>query len=68
MEVLRELGATLVKMFVADFWLSFIALVAVGLSAVGLRGHWIAPGALPFLLGLGVLAALAVGVVRGAKR
>ena len=68
MAVLRELGATLVKMFVADFWLSFIALIAVGLSAAGLRGHWIAPDALPFLLGLAVLAALTVGVLRGAQR
>ncbi len=68
MEVVKELGATLYKMFVADFWLSLIALAAVVGCALALRGHAIGAGALPFLLAAGVLAALIVGVLRGARR
>ncbi len=67
MNVLSELGATIVKMFAADLWLSLIALAAVGLCALALRGHWVSASALPFLLAAGVLAALMVGVLRGRK-
>ncbi|MEO8927709.1 MAG: hypothetical protein ABI306_11165 [Caulobacteraceae bacterium] len=68
MEVLRALAATLAKMFVTDLWLTATALAAVGLCALGLRTHVIGPAPLPFLLAGGVLAALAVGVIRGARR
>ncbi|MHB8529526.1 MAG: hypothetical protein ACYC8V_08475 [Caulobacteraceae bacterium] len=68
MEVLGALGETIVKMFAADFALTVGALAAVAVCAVALRGHWIGPGALPFLLAAGVLASLAVGVWRGARR
>lgn len=67
MDVLRELAATIAKMFAADLWLSLIALAAVALCALGLRSHVIDPGALPFLLAAGVLAALTVGVLRGRR-
>jgi hypothetical protein len=68
MEVLRALAATIGKMFAADLALTATAVAAVGLAAAGLRGHLIAPHVLPFALAGGVLAALAVGVVRGARR
>ncbi len=68
MEVLRALLATVGKMFAADLWLTATALAAVALCAAGLRGHLIAPSILPFALAGGVLAALAIGVIRGARR
>ncbi|MDQ2859905.1 MAG: hypothetical protein M3T55_04095 [Pseudomonadota bacterium] len=68
MEVLRALAATIGKMFATDLWLTATALAAVGLAAAGLRGHFIAPAAAPFVLAAGVLIALAVGVIRGARR
>jgi|GEM_PF-4975066 len=68
MEVLRALAATIGKMFATDLWLTATALAAVGLCAAGLRAHLIAPAALPFVLAGGVLAALTVGVIRGARR
>lgn len=68
MEVLRALAATIGKMFAADLWLTVTALAAVGLCAAGLRGHLIEPEALPFALAGGILAALAIGVIRGARR
>ena len=66
--VLRALGATLFKMFAADLWLTLMAVGTVGLCAAGLRIGLIGPSALPFLLAGGVLAALAAGVLRGARR
>lgn len=68
MEILRALAATLGKMFAADLWLTATALAAVGLCAAGLRGHVIPPSVLPFALAAGVLIALAIGVIRGARR
>ena len=68
MEVLRALAATIGKMFATDLWLTATALAAVGLCAAGMRAHLIAPAALPFVLAGGVLAALTVGVIRGARR
>ena len=66
--VLRALGATLFKMFAADLWLTLMAAGTVGLCATGLRIGFVTPGALPFLLAGGVLAALATGVARGVRR
>ena len=68
MEVLRALAATIGKMFAADLWLTVTVLAAVALCALGLRAHLIAPTALPFALAGGILAALTVGVFRGARR
>ncbi|MGI8841938.1 MAG: hypothetical protein ACR2F8_14335 [Caulobacteraceae bacterium] len=68
MDILRALAATLGKMFAADLWLTATALAAVGLCAAGLRGHVIPPSVLPFALAAGVLIALAIGVIRGARR
>ncbi|MGI9169395.1 MAG: hypothetical protein ACR2FH_04365 [Caulobacteraceae bacterium] len=68
MEILRALGAEIFMMFAADLWLTVTALAAVALAALALRGHLLAPSLLPFALAGGVLVALAVGVVRGARR
>ena len=68
MEVLKALGETLFKMFAADLWLTLTALVVVGLIALGLRAHVLPVPLAPFLLAAGVLAALAIGVARGARR
>ncbi|HEV2364134.1 MAG TPA: hypothetical protein VGS12_08060 [Caulobacteraceae bacterium] len=68
MDVLKALGATVLKMFAADLWLTLSALAAVGGSGAAVRLHWIAPEALPFLLAAGVLAALVLGVAHGARR
>ena len=67
MGVLKALAATLAKMFAADLVLSLIALAVVVFCAAGLRTGLVPAGALPFLLGAGVLVALAAGVVRGAR-
>ncbi|MBA3811065.1 MAG: hypothetical protein H0X27_05365 [Caulobacteraceae bacterium] len=68
MGVLAALGAEIAKMFAADFRLSLTAVATIGLCAVGLRLHALPPADLPFLLAGGIVAALAVGVVRGAPR
>ncbi len=68
METFRALLATLGKMFAADVWLSLTAVAAVGLCAFGLDQRLIPASAAPFLLGGGVLAALTIGVLRGARR
>ncbi len=67
MNVLRALAAEIFKMFAADLWLTLTALAAVAICATGLATHVLAPAALPFVLAVGVLAALAVGVARGAR-
>ncbi len=66
--ILRDLGATLIKMFAADLWLTLVAIVSVTLCAVALRSGLIGPGALPFVLAGGILAALVAGVAHGARR
>ena len=68
MDVLRALAATIAKMFITDLWLTATALAAVALCAIGLRTHIVPAGILPFLLAGGIMAALAVGVIRGARR
>ena len=68
MGVVRELLATLLKMFAADLWLTVTAVVAVAAAGLALRAGAIGAGALPFLLAAAILAALAVGVLRGARR
>ena len=68
MDVLRALAATIAKMFATDLWLTATALAAVALCAIGLRAHIVPPAILPFLLAAGIVAALAVGVIRGARR
>lgn len=68
MDVLRALAATIWKMFAADLWLTLTALAAVALFAVALRTGFLATGLLPFALAGGVLGALAVGVIHGARR
>ncbi len=67
-DVLRALFATLVKMFVADLWLTLTALGSVALCAAGLRTGLIRADLAPVLLALGVAAALVVGVAHGARR
>ena len=66
--ILRDLGATLVKMFAADLWLTLVAVASVGLCAAALRSGLIGPGVLPFVLAGGILAALVVGVAHGVLR
>jgi hypothetical protein len=67
MSVLTELLQTLVKMFAADLWLSLTAVAVVTLCGVGLSLGLLPPAALPFLLATGVMAALVIGVARGAR-
>ena len=66
--LLRQFAGTLVKMFVADFWLTVIALAVVALCALGLRTHLVAPAVLPFVLATGVLLALGLSIIRAARR
>ena len=68
MDILRDLGATLLKMFAADLWLTMSALAAVGLVGAALQIGILAPPAAPFALATGVLAALALGVIHSARR
>ena len=68
MDILRELGATLLKMFAADLWLSLSALAAVVLVATALQMRLLPPTAAPFVLATGVLAALTLGVIHSARR
>lgn len=63
---LRALAATLAKMFIADLGLTLGALLAVGLCAAGVAARWLPAADAPFLLAAGALAALALGVTRGA--
>jgi hypothetical protein len=66
--IFRDLGATLVKMFAADLWLTLVAIASVALSAGALRTGLIGASVLPFVLAGGILAALVVGVIHGARR
>ena len=65
MEILKALGATITKMFVADFWLAATALIVVAACAAAVHFNLLSGAFVPPLLGAGVLAALVVGVVRG---
>ena len=66
--IFRDLGATLVKMFAADLWLTLVAVASIVVCAVALRSGLIAPGILPFVLAGGILAALVAGVAHGLRR
>jgi hypothetical protein len=66
--VLRALGAEILKMFAADLWLTVTAVGVVAGVGLLLNGGIIGPGPASFLLAGGILAALGVGVVRGARR
>jgi hypothetical protein len=68
MEVLRELGDTIRKMFIADLGLTILALAVVGLVAAGLNLHIIGPQAAVIVLPAGALAALLLGVWRGSQK
>lgn len=68
MNIVRSTLNLLLKIFAADIWLTLTALASVGLCAAGLRFGLLSPGALPFVLTLGIAAALTVGVARGSKR
>ena len=68
MNLIRATLTLLLKIFAADLWLTLTALASVGLSAAGLRLGFLDPRALPFVLTLGIGAALTVGVARGSRR
>ncbi len=66
MEVLKALGQTIIKMFAADLWLSVGAIAVVAACGAGLALK-VLPGAyVPFALLAGIIAALALGTLRGA--
>jgi hypothetical protein len=67
MSVLRALASTIGKMFAADLWLTIGVVAIVALAAAALRANPAPPGSLPFLIAAAIAAALAVGVVRGAR-
>jgi hypothetical protein len=67
MSVLRALASTIGKMFAADLWLTIGVVAIVALAAAALRANLAPPGSLPFLIAAAIAAALAVGVVRGAR-
>ncbi len=67
MSVLRALGSTIVKMFAADLWLTLAAIAIIASAAAALRANIVPPTALPFLIAAAIAAALALGVVRGAR-
>lgn len=66
MEVLTALAKTLLKMFAADIGLTASAVAVVALVWLGRDA--LPPSGAPWLLAGGVLCALVVGVVRGARR
>ncbi len=66
MDILRAFLRTIVKMFAADLWLSLTAIVVVMACGVALSAHLLSAGVVPYLLAAGVMAALVIGVVRGA--
>ena len=67
MAVFKAFLQTIVKMFAADLWLSLTA-IAVVVACGGALAAGVLPAAtLPFLLAAGVMAALIIGVARGAR-
>lgn len=68
MSVLRALASTLFKMFLGDIGLTATALFVVAGCAGALGVHLLPAATIPFLLSLGVLLALAIGVARGVRR
>jgi hypothetical protein len=67
MSVLRALASTIVKMFAADLWLTIGAVAIIALAAAALRANLAPPGSLPFIVAAAIAAALAIGVIRGAR-
>ena len=67
MDVLKELGDTLRKMFIADLGLTSLAVLVVAAVAEGLAAHVITPAAAQILLPAGALTALLLGVWRGSR-
>ena len=67
LDVLQELLSTIRKMFAADLGLTLTAIAVVGLIALGLSAHVLSMGLAAILLPTGVLAALLLGVWRGAR-
>jgi hypothetical protein len=67
MDVIKALGQTIAKMFVADLGLTLTAVAVVALCATGLRLGVLPPTITPYLIAAGVAAALMVGVARGAR-
>ncbi len=68
MSVLGALASTLYKMFVGDIGVTATALIVVAGCAALLAVHAVPAATIPFLLTLGVLLALAIGVARGVRR
>ncbi len=67
MEVLKALLQTIVKMFAADLWLSLTAIAVVTACGAALSAGVLPAPILPYLLAAGVMAALVIGVARGAR-
>lgn len=65
MEVLAAFFRTIAKMFAADLWLSLTAVAVVAACGAALSFHLLPATSLPYLLGAGIMAALAIGVARG---
>jgi FtsH-binding integral membrane protein len=65
MSVIRDVFATLYKMFAADLVMTALALATVAICAAASGA--IGATALPFVLLLGVTLALVIAVARGAK-
>ncbi len=67
MDVLKAFLQTIVKMFAADLWLSVTAIAVVAICGGALSAGVLPGSVLPYLLAAGVMAALVIGVARGAK-
>jgi hypothetical protein len=65
-EILTAFFRTIAKMFAADLWLTITAVAVVSACGAALSFHVLTPASLPYLLAAGVMAALAIGVARGA--
>jgi hypothetical protein len=68
MEVLKELGDTIRKMFMADLGLTLLAIAVVAVTAAGLNLHVFSPETAMIVLPAGALAALLLGVWRGSRK
>ena len=68
MDVLNALGQTIAKMFVADLWLSLGAVGVVAACGLGAAVRFLPIHTVPFVMLAGTLAALGVGILRGASK
>lgn len=64
MAILRDLFATLAKMFAADLGLTITALASVALAGGLLATHIVPASAAPLIIAAGAFASLAFGVFR----